>query len=572
MYLRARECVHVRANALNLCLGTAAASKYNLFRHLRLAPSIINQPTTSFHPPGRLAREIVEGGGGDPGGGKLSLESMEAEGKRFQQVLLDEEEELRRRIEFLHEVLDAEHQRDVLHSAVPTTNDLKDLRDKLQTELSFAAAEDKISNHVGAARLAPLGHSVGADRPGLSLSRPLSGSLSRGATPLCALSRPGSSLVCPASASSGCSDKASPLEMLQFDETSARPLSRAAASMGLDLDSDEDDFLFGGDDDDDKLSGSHPRSKVCQGSHGADVLVLDDDDTLQGDERCQGQRRSDSGDVALRNPAIGSVGGGREKAPEKESAEPVVDQELEEQSKALRSLLSGLVCRDTLADTRCAADISLSPNTDKIAADVGRCLVSDASEPAHRCADETQDGVKGAGSAVPGRRVRLSRHGSMIQQARSAAGDDGDAADAAMKHGSVAPVLGLKAMQGRDGADSSDASKTRSAAPRRAPLRAHPLPAANADSHGRALAAISAGAAPLEARGGLAVSGCTLTVNGTNRSRPPPLLTPPTPPSVPRRPPPSAGERMPRPVYARPSSSLRPAAGSRSTVIKPNEA
>ena len=114
MYLRARECVHVRANALNLCLGTAAASKYNLFRHLRLAPSIINQPTTSFHPPGRLAREIVEGGGGDPGGGKLSLESMEAEGKRFQQVLLDEEEELRRRIEFLHEVLDAEHQRDFL--------------------------------------------------------------------------------------------------------------------------------------------------------------------------------------------------------------------------------------------------------------------------------------------------------------------------------------------------------------------------------------------------------------------------------------------------------------------------
>jgi len=87
---------------------------------------------------GRLAREIAaREGGGDGDNCKLSLESMEMEAQRFQQVLKEEEQELKAHIEFMHEVLEAEHERDGLHSDVPTTNDLKDLWDKLQTELSL---------------------------------------------------------------------------------------------------------------------------------------------------------------------------------------------------------------------------------------------------------------------------------------------------------------------------------------------------------------------------------------------------------------------------------------------------
>jgi hypothetical protein len=210
---------------------------------------------------GRLAREIAKRDGEDADGGKLSLESMETEGRRFQQVLRDEEEELRRHIEFLHEVLDAEHERDVLHSAVPSNNDLKDLRDKLQTELSFATAEDKItkSNQAGGggrlAPLAPLAHGGGLDHMAASLSRPLSGSLSRGTTALSSLASlppssglhddavtlasslfsPGSCLVPPANCDRGSGSTLSPNGVFLREEATARPLSRAAASMGQSL-------------------------------------------------------------------------------------------------------------------------------------------------------------------------------------------------------------------------------------------------------------------------------------------------------------------------------------------------
>jgi hypothetical protein len=209
---------------------------------------------------GCLAREIAAREGGDVGGGMLSLDAMETEAQRFQQVLREEEEELKEHIEFLQAVIDAEHERAGLHSAVPTTSDLTELRDKLQTELSFANAEDRINKSKsmgGGPRLtplAPLGHNSSANVHGSSLS----GSRSRGATPLCSeplpafppsraglgnaledsrpflhsasSSRLDSSRALLASASSG-GGGSPPGSGGYVDGVSSRPLSRCAAGM-----------------------------------------------------------------------------------------------------------------------------------------------------------------------------------------------------------------------------------------------------------------------------------------------------------------------------------------------------
>ena len=348
-----------------------------------------------------------------------------------------------------------------------------------------------------------------------------------------------------------------------------------ACHAGLDLDSDEDDFLFGGEEDDGDAFSSRPRSKGGAGCQGADVLVLDDDD---GDrhEHYPGARGSDArGEAVPSNRRKGAAGGpssgaallsaaNRVPTLEKEGAVPVVDRELEEQSEALRNLLSGLVSRDTLADAHRAADASLSPKRGKAVADPERALALDAG--AHAGAGALQQdaalpaasGVGGVGSAATGRRVRLK---SLIRQSRSAEG----AGDPPLPEAAAAPAPSSAMTTGR-ARDGGAVGESRPAAPRRAPLRAQPLAdvtsvgeALSAGGRMRGLASAPGAAAPLALSGRIV----TAAVGGSS---------PPTPPAVPRRPLGSAGERMPRPVYARPSSNARPMASGRSTLAKPNEA
>jgi hypothetical protein len=536
---------------------------------------------------GRLAREIAAREGGDGGSGQLSLDAMETEAQRFQQVLKEEEEELKTHIEFLHAVLEAEHERDGLHSVVPTTTDLKDLRDKLQTELSFATAEDRINKSKalggfgGGARLtplAPLGHSSSVNMQGVSIPH----SLSRGATPLCPAplwspslsrsglgdvlddgcsivssplsSRPNSSRILPASAGSGGSGGASVRESLYIDGASSRPLSRCAAAMGLDLDSDEDDFLFGDGDDDEAPRRSKSRSKTS-----ADVLVLDDDDDephlrVTKEEKFSASKKSG----ALAGKAGGVSAGGGVAAGVKGEVVPVVDAELEEQSKALRDLLSGLVSRDTLADPQHAANVleedggyggSVDNTSSLAAASLLRTQLPHG------------DAAAASGGGAGGRRVSLGRHRSLIQQARSAGGDCDDAVAGAHSHTSEASqgAAQRSRIKPRVSSEGSTSTSTSVSSTRTAPLRATPFSGAIAKepmpmgvrgpSRGLGSAGpVGAGAA--RDRGGLGISGASLAASGS-------LVSPPTPPTAPRRPlgSGSAGERL-RPIYTRPTAAM----------------
>ena len=528
---------------------------------------------------GRLAREIAaREGGGDGDNCKLSLESMEMEAQRFQQVLKEEEQELKAHIEFMHEVLEAEHERGGLHSDVPTTNDLKDLRDKLQTELSFAAAENRISKGVGGGSrltpLAPLGQSSSANLLGAPLLSPLS--LSRGATPLChapipssfrpgfggmtddgrltlltsEFCRPDSSRILPASAGSVSSCAGSVGGGLYIDGASSRPLSRCAAAIGLDLDSDEDDFLFGGSDEEEL--GVRPRSKS---SRGAEVLVLDDDehDVPLPAQRVKNPKKKSSttvsgaltgqGSVSSVDGALARAAGGKV---------PVVDTELHEQSKALRDLLSGLVNRDNLADPERAIHDDVSWSGMAACADIDHAAIG------------VVHSMSGVSPASGGRRVSLGRHRTLIQQARGASIDGEDAVEAA------AATPAARSSSATDLSSSNSSMRMRvtsssSASSNRPPLRAPQHPANNsagverlamgARGLSRGLASAPAGSAVSHerGRGGLGVSGVGF-VHGS----------PPTPPTAPRRTTGSAaGERL-RPIYARPSASI-------SSVNKRNE-
>lgn len=523
---------------------------------------------------GRLVREIAAREGGAGGSGKLSLDAMEAEAQRFQLVLKEEEEELKMHIEFLHEVLEAEHERDGLHNVVPTTADLKDLRDKLQTELSFATAEDRINKSKalggigGGSRLtplAPLGNSSSVNMQGVSIPN----SLPRVATPLCPAplgslslsrsglgemlddgrsivssplsSRPNSSLLLPASAGSG---GASGGGSLYIDGSSSRPLSRCAAAMGLDLDSDEDDFLFGDDGDDHAPRRSKSSSKTI-----ADVLVLDDDDD---EPKVRVNREKKSSATKKSGTLAGKAGGisacGAVAAGVKGEVVPVVDAELEEQSKALRDLLSGLVIRDTLADSQHSASV--------LEEDDGYgCGVDDECAPAATSLLRAGDAAAASRGGGGGRRVSLGRHRSLIQQARSAGGNGDAAAAAASSHSHTSePSKERSSIKPRV----PSAATTSSSSTRTAPLRAtllvgatakEPLPiGARGPSRGLGSAGPVASGAARE-RGGLGVSGVSLcAANGGL------LASPPTPPTAPRRPLGSAGERL-RPIYARPTSA-----------------
>jgi hypothetical protein len=602
---------------------------------------------------GRMAREIAAKEGGRDGVGKLSLESMEREAHRFQEVLKQEECELKEHIEvstvyahamharescslslsraggraltsappflvsrqFLHQVLEAEHERDGLHSLVPTTDDLKDLRDKLQTELSFAAAEDRMSKGKalgGASRLAPLaplGHSAGCGMGGSPLASTLSGSLPRGATPLCpaplpslppsrdGLDEEGTGhrdglgacaqsrrdwAVVPtlATAGSASSGGRSAGDGVYQDPASSRPLSRMAAEIGMELDSDEDDFLFGGEDD--EMDGARPRSKAAP-----DVLVLDDDDdsapfahparlpkTEKRDRRSKDSELAGRGAVAA--AAAASAGAGGASGPKVK-----VDAELEAQSQALRTLLSGLVVRDTLADQH------------RIDEEDDAMMM-----PAHAAA-RVADAVLGIGAA-PGagagatRRVTLGRHRSHIQQARWAQQDsDHFTNDIPTSPGSPTSTASIVASShARARADiasssytitsstfSATSSSSSSADTRPGPLRAQ--------GHSQALEIAIGTMAP-------GLRGPMRGIAGGSRTSSPPLppdaapggsrepsltgrpamegvgangnvlgSSPPMPPTGPRRPPGSAGERL-RPMYVRPAATWTPTVVPRS--------
>lgn len=599
---------------------------------------------------GRMAREIAAKEGGRDGVGKLSLESMEREAHRFQEVLKQEECELKEHIEvstvcahvmharvscslslsraggraltsaplflvsrqFLHQVLEAEHERDGLHSLVPTTDDLKDLRDKLQTELSFAAAEDRISKGKalgGASRLAPLaplGHSAGCGMGGSPLINTLSGFLLRGATPLCpaplpslppsrdgldeegaghwdglgacAQSRRDWSVVpTPATAGSASSGDRSAGDGVYQDPASSRPLSRMAAEIGMELDSDEDDFLFGGEDD--EMDGARPRSKAAP-----DVLVLDDDDDSapfaqparlpKTEKRDRGSKDSElAGRGAVAAAAAAAAGAGGASGPKVK-----VDAELEAQSKALRTLLSGLVVRDTLADQH------------RIDEDDAMMM------PAHAAA-QGADAVLGIGD-TPGagagatRRVTLGRHRSHIQLARGAQQDCDHFTIDTPSPGSptsTASIVASSHARARAGIASSSYtitsstfSATRSSSSS-ADTRSGPL---RAQGHSQTLEIAIGTMAP-------GLRGPMRGIAGGSRTSTPPLppdaapggsrefsvtgrpaiegvgasvnvvgISPPTPPTAPRRPPGSAGERL-RPMYVRPAATWTPTVAPR---------
>ena len=515
-------------------------------------------------------------------------------------------------------MLEAEHERDGLHSSVPTTDDLKDLRDKLQTELSFAAAEDRIIKGKtlgGASRLAPLaplGHGAGCGMGGSPLASTLSGSLSRSATPLCpaplpslppsragldeegtgdcdglgacAQSRRDWAVVrTPATAGSASSGGRGAGDGVYQDPTSSRPRSRMAAEIGMELDSDEDDFLFGGEDD--EMDGARPRSKAAP-----DVLVLDDDDdsapfaqpvrlpkTEQRDRRSKDSELAGRGAVAAAAAAAAAGAGGASGPKVK------VDAELEAQSQALRTLLSGLVVRDTLADQHCIAeedDVMMMP--------------------AHAAA-RGADAVLGIGAA-PGagagatRRVTLGRHRIHIQQARGAQQDsDHFTTETPTSPGSptsTASIVASSHTRARAGIASSSYTvtsstfSTTSSSSSSADTRPGLL---RAQGHSQALE-IAIGGAPMAP----GLRGPMRGIAGGTRSSAPPLppdaapggsrelirtrrpaiegvgasghvvgSSPPTPPTAPRRPPGSAGERL-RPTYVRPAATSTPTVAPRS--------
>jgi hypothetical protein len=493
---------------------------------------------------------------------------------------------------------------------VPTTDDLKDLRDKLQTELSFAAAEDRISKGKalgGASRLAPLaplGHSAGCGMGSSPLASTLSGSLLRGATPLCPaplpslppsragideegtghldvlgacaqLRRDWAVVPTPATAGSASSGGRSAGDGVYQDPASSRPLSRMAAEIGMELDSDEDDFLFGGEDD--EMDGARP----CKAA--PDVLVLDDDDdsapfaqlarlpkTEKRDRRSKDSELAGRGAVAAAATAAGAGGASGPKVK--------VDAELEAQSQALRTLLSGLVVRDTLADQH------------HIAEDDDALMM-----PAHADA-RGADAVLGIGAA-PGagagatRRVTLGRHRSHIQQARGAQQDsDHFPTDTPTSPGSptaTASIVASSHARARAGIASSSYAITSSTFSTTSSLSSSSTDSCpgplRAQGHSQA-PEIAIGGAPMA----LGLRGPMRGIAGGSRTSAPPLppnaapggsrelsltgrpaigpvgasgnvlgSSPPTPPTAPRRPMGSAGERL-RPMYVRPAATSTP--------------
>ena len=394
---------------------------------------------------GRLVREIAARGGVDAGCGKVSLEALEREAQRFQQVLEDEATELTEHISFLHRVLEAEQDRDKLHSGAPSSSDLKDLREKLHTELTLVAAEDRIARRaedaVAGKKLAPLApHCSSANTLDAS-----SGSLrSRAVTPLCPAPLPAlpssrggvdiplhAARSCPLYSSdsnrgSGGAEWApsegSDVTWEQHEVGAARPLTAVAVELGLELDSDEDAFLFGDDD----------APRAVRASQRADVLVVSDDDEDEsagpGDSqgvsahRPPGRARKASmsctHDVPDRGAQEGNV------ASEDSGSDPSYALELEAQSQELRMLLSGLASRDILAASPALGGLD-EEGTAASPLPGGEDAASAVSASAGVRVAGTAGLVPGAGAS--GRRVSLGRHRSLIDRysVRSSGGREG---------------------------------------------------------------------------------------------------------------------------------------------------
>jgi hypothetical protein len=361
-----------------------------------------------------------------------------------------------------------------------------------------------------------------------------------------------------------------------MDGASSRPLSRMAAEIGMDLDSDEDDFLFGGGED--EMVSARPRSKSSVSRVAPDVLVLDDDEDDSRREHSPAHQRQSTGaeDRGTVAKAKGSRSKGKHAGETANGTGEVmfVDAELEEQSSALRALLSGLVVRDTLADV-CKSPPSKGSPTNKERAYFGAAAASLDPAGAHDSQVASASASTTAAAAMPARRVSLGRHRGLIQQARSAQqGEDADAENTSTRDAAT-PRSGGGAV--------AVASSVSLPSTRAGPLRASP-PAVPASSGADEVLAVGT------ARGALVIGGVSATLavadrgprrglasvgpaagtpsapsssvttrpailrRGVGASPAVALASPPTPPSAPRRSLGSAGERL-RPMYARPSAS-----------------
>jgi len=107
---------------------------------------------------------------------KFSLETVECLSERFREILSLEEKDLLDQIDFLHSCIEAEQERDnknMCTDMLPTERDLKDLRDRLQVELSITAAESR--KQMRSKTLFPLARSLKpvSDLPAPPLAPPL---------------------------------------------------------------------------------------------------------------------------------------------------------------------------------------------------------------------------------------------------------------------------------------------------------------------------------------------------------------------------------------------------------------
>ncbi|EKX42203.1 hypothetical protein GUITHDRAFT_164190 [Guillardia theta CCMP2712] len=178
---------------------------------------------------------------------KFSLETVECLSERFREILSLEEKDLLDQIDFLHSCIEAEQERDnknMCTDMLPTERDLKDLRDRLQVELSITAAESR--KQMRSKTLFPLARSLKpvSDLPAPPLAPPL---------PL----------------------PVPPFNQLEgpTQDTPGPPPPIPRAELGID--SDEERFLFGDDSEEEEDGSAKEAVAEEERKSNVDILVLD---------------------------------------------------------------------------------------------------------------------------------------------------------------------------------------------------------------------------------------------------------------------------------------------------------
>jgi len=183
---------------------------------------------------------------------RFSIETVENLSERFREILNLEERDLLDQIDFLHSCIEAERERDhknMCADVLPTERDLKDLRDRLQVELSITAAESR--KQMRSKPLVPLARSLKAPK---DLPAPPAPPFSHdGLTPPCL----------------------PPVGRGQDISVAAVPgIPRAE----LGIDSDEERFLFGDESEEEEEAKPAGRAGEEEGRRNVDILVLDHDE------------------------------------------------------------------------------------------------------------------------------------------------------------------------------------------------------------------------------------------------------------------------------------------------------